>query len=106
MSNVYILVDDPRASLNFLPAEKFGKLKVVYPHPINPTQLRSIYTDLEDKLLDINEEDYLLPTGPPALIALAGYLWMDILGSMKILTWDRATQQYYAVEELAREHDY
>ena len=99
MSNVYILVDNPQSSLNFLPAEKFGELKVLYPHPINPTQLRTIYADLEGKLMNITDDDYLLPTGPPALIAMAGYIWMDTLGSMKVLTWDRATQQYYAIEE-------
>jgi len=101
MSKVYILVDNPRSNTNFLPAEKYGKLHILYDHNISPTHINRIYPELREKLKDIAKDDYLIPTGHPSLIALAGHIWLAKLGVINILAWDRETQQYYQVRALA-----
>lgn len=101
MSKVYVLVDNPRSQLNLLPAEKYGKLVTCFDHGISPTHLQRIYPELRDKLAGIEKADYLIPTGPPALIALAGHIWLNKLGVINLLTWDREMQAYYNVRALA-----
>jgi len=96
-SKVYILVDNPKTNINFLPAEKFGELVVLFDNNISPTHLQRIYPELCSKLSNIKANDFLVPVGPPTLIALAGHAWLDKLGVINMLTWDRETSQYYNV---------
>jgi hypothetical protein len=100
-SKVYILVDNPRSPNNYLPAEKYGELRILFGHNISPTHLQRIFPELRQKLEYVTVNDYLIPTGSPALIALAGHLWLSKLGVINLLTWDRETQQYYNVRALA-----
>lgn len=100
-SKVYILCDPPGSPINFLPAEKFGELRVIYDHNISPTHLQRIYPDLREKLKLATEKDYLIATGSPSLIALAGHAWLSRLNVINLLTWDRETQQYYVVRAMA-----
>mgnify|MGYP001617435192 CR=1 FL=1 len=101
MSKVYILVDNPQSPINFLPAEKYGELRILYDNNVSPTHLRRIYPELKDKLKFIEKDDYLIPTGPPSLIALAGHIWLAKLGVLNMLVWDRGTQQYYNVRAIS-----
>lgn len=100
MSKVYILVDSPRSNINFLPAEQYGELRILFDNNVSPTHLQRIYPELREMLSRIEKDDYLIPTGPPALIALAGHIWLDKLGVINLLTWDRETQRYYNVRAL------
>lgn len=98
---VYVLVDNPKSPINFLPATKYGEIFCLFDHNISPTYLQRIQPDLERKLEVVREEDYLIPTGPPSLIALAGHIWLDKVGVINLLTWDRETQQYFNVRATA-----
>lgn len=98
MSKVYVIVDNPRAPMNFLSAEQYGKIEIIFDHNVSPTFLRRAYPILKEKLKDIKPGDYVIPTGPPSLIALVGHLFLAKLGRLRLLQWDRQTGQYYVVE--------
>lgn len=96
---VFILIDSPTGQMNFLKAQKYGKLHAVFKHNLSPTFLMNgAYKQLCDGLCEAKEGDYLVPVGPPALIAMAGQIWLERNDKMKILTWDRQTEEYYVVE--------
>lgn len=97
MNKVYVLVDNPKQPLNFIKAERFGEIVTIFDHNVSPTYLRRCMPDLEAKLSNIKSGDYLIPVGPPALIAMAGYIWLSSVPKMNLLTWDREMQDYYIV---------
>lgn len=96
---VYILVDNKHQPFNFLKAAKYGELITIFDHVITPTFMQGKAGDeLYEKLCEINPDDYLIPVGPPALIALAGHIWLTYVDYLKILTWDKQINDYYVVE--------
>lgn len=52
---------------------------------------------LRDQLREAGEHDWLLPTGDPALIALASIFFSARVGKLKLLRWDRDTHRYEPV---------
>jgi hypothetical protein len=90
--------------MNFLKAQKYGELVTVFDHNISPTYLQRCQGDLDQKLENITSDDYLIPVGPPALIAYAGYVWLSSVPKMKMLVWDRESNDYYVVE-ITDEHN-
>lgn len=97
MANVFVVQEV--VGRNFLPAQEFGKVKVLLP-PGNiafssgPTMRR-----LNSALAKYGEEDYLLMAGDPAAIAMAGAVACDRnRGRMKLLKWDRQERRYYVVQ--------
>jgi hypothetical protein len=98
MDIVHVIVDNPRTPMNFLKARPFGEINILFDHNVSPTYLQRIYPVLLEKLEDIKPTDYVIPTGPPSLIALVGHIFLSKVGRLRLLQWDRETQQYYLVE--------
>ena len=100
MSKVYISQDVGK--INFLPAEQFGELIPVINGYVNHTQLKRSMARMQDVMRDITAEDWLVPAGHPALIALAGHIFADRTGYIRILAWDNQLSKYVPSEVRVR----
>lgn len=100
MSKVYISQDVGK--INFLPAEQFGELIPVINGYVNHTQLKRSMARMQDVMRDITKDDWLVPAGHPALIALAGHIMADRTGYIRILSWDNMQSQYVPAEVRVR----
>lgn len=96
MPKVYVVHDQQK--LNLLPAEQYGEITPCLSGNYGRAMGRRVYGFLRESLRDVKKEDFILPVGNPAYIAMAGAIVMDKLGSMNILQWDNMTQQYIVVE--------
>ena len=96
MSKVYITQDVGK--INFLPAEKYGRLIPVINGHVNHTQLNNTMDGMFDKMKNITKNDWIVPAGHPAIIALAGFIMADLTGHIRILAWDNQTEQYVPCE--------
>ena len=97
MSTVYILQENPHSPKNFLPAEEFGELVILFQHHISPTLINRCIAQLREKLRGMTKNDWIIPVGHPALIAAAGYVAHDLTGEINILSWDQQTRQYIPI---------
>ena len=89
-----------RPKINIIGATRYGKLKfllkedsqiIFSPGPI--------YHKLRRLLKDFTTNDYLLLTGDPAIILLAGIIVSDVTnGKFKLLKWDKQESKYYPIE--------
>jgi len=84
-------------SINVAPAAKFGKLEILLPPQVTLLYPDPIVRTLKERFNDITGDDYLLAVGDPSLIAICAGLFLQQLGSMKLLKWDRASQVYLTV---------
>lgn len=79
-------------------AERFGQLRVLVPSGQNLHSTVPVVRQLLDQLKDINENDYLLPLGDPAIMAAAaGIAFRKTNGRLTVLKWDRRSGAYLAV---------
>jgi len=102
---VYVLQELPgtstgRPKFNIMGALKYGKLKVLLKEN---TQIvlspGPIVFELRRLLKDYTSQDYLLLSGDPAVILLAGMIASDINnGKVNVLKWDRQEKVYYPLE--------
>ena len=101
MSIVYIVQDSP--GKNFLPAKKFGTLRVLLtPHEACGS-IYSVISVLNKKLCNVTKDDYLLLVGDPVLIGLVSAIALDVTdGYISFLRWNRSMYEYKPehVEEL------
>ena len=94
--HVYVVQDLGKISL--LPAEKYGELVVCLDRPYSHKACAQAHRTLRDEMSDITSADFLLPIGSPAYIAFAGALMKEYAGIIRVLQWDRNTQQYFIQE--------
>ena len=102
---VYVIQEIPgtregRPKINIMGAQKYGEIKVLLredsqiifsPGPV--------MFSLRQKLKDFKEGDYLLLTGDPAIILIAGIIASDITnGKVNFLKWDRQERMYYPIK--------
>ena len=102
---VYVIQELPgtsvgRPKFNIMGALKYGKLKVLLKEN---TQIvlspGPIVFELRRLLKNYTSQDYLLLSGDPAVILLAGMIASDINnGKVNVLKWDRQEQVYYPLE--------
>jgi len=100
MTKVYVTQDLGR--VNLLPAEAFGELVVVIDGQISHMGLPRALRQMRDVMRDITKDDFILPIGHPSIMTLAGYIMADITGRIRILAWDRQTEQYIKTEVQVR----
>lgn len=86
---VYIIQDG--SGKNFLPAEAFGKIRVVLPVFRDPAQLPAL---LENGLRDMHADDCLLLVGSPIAIACAAVIAFRKFPTVNFLVWDRQDYKY------------
>jgi len=100
MTKVYITQDVGK--INFLPAEEYGELVPIINGYVNHTQLKRSMARMQDMMREITRDDWLVPAGHPALIALAGHLMADRTGTIRLLAWDNMTERYVPSEVRVR----
>ena len=86
--------------INIMSASKYGKFKFLLPEfsqiIFSPGPL--IYK-LRQGLKNFTTEDYLLLTGDPAIIVVAGSILNEITnGKYSLLKWDRQDRIYYPIK--------
>ena len=85
--------------INIIGASKYGKFKFLLSEfsqiIFSPGPL--IYK-LRQGLKNFKESDYLLLTGDPAIILVAGVIASDITnGKVNLLKWDKQERKYYPI---------
>tara|TARA_Y100000004_G_scaffold41164_1_gene44719 strand:+ start:1994 stop:2371 length:378 start_codon:yes stop_codon:yes gene_type:complete len=85
--------------INIMGASKYGKFKFLLSEfsqiIFSPGPL--IYK-LRQGLKNFKESDYLLLTGDPAIILVAGVIASDITnGKVNLLKWDKQERKYYPI---------
>lgn len=86
---------EPRMTLKA--AEGFGKLAYLASWRALEIlgALNTVIEDIEDKLVDFNDQDYILPVGSPILIGIVSAIAAsNNSGRMKMLYWDRHERCY------------
>ena len=102
---VYVLQELPGTKagtpkINIMSASKYGEFKFLLPEfsqiIFSPGPL--IYK-LRQGLKNFTTEDYLLLTGDPAIIVVAGSILNEITnGKYSLLKWDRQDRIYYPIK--------
>ena len=102
---VYVLQELPGTKagapkINIMSASKYGKFKFLLPEfsqiIFSPGPL--IYK-LRQGLKNFTTEDYLLLTGDPAIIVVAGSILNEITnGKYSLLKWDKQDRIYYPIK--------
>ena len=102
---VYVLQELPGTKagapkINIMSASKYGKFKFLLPEfsqiIFSPGPL--IYK-LRQGLKNFTTKDYLLLTGDPAIIVVAGSILNEITnGKYQLLKWDKQDKVYYPIK--------
>ena len=102
---VYIIQEIPGTQagtprINIMSASKYGKFKFLLPEfsqiIFSPGPL--IYK-LRQGLKNFTTKDYLLLTGDPAIIVVAGSILNEITnGKYQLLKWDKQDKVYYPIK--------
>ena len=102
---VYVLQELPGTKagapkINIMSASKYGKFKFLLPEfsqiIFSPGPL--IYK-LRQGLKNFTTKDYLLLTGDPAIIVVAGSILNEITnGKYSLLKWDKQDRIYYSIK--------
>ena len=101
MAKVYVTQEN--SAVDYMPATKYGDLVFVIgsnqrlvPHP-ESIDNKLVLEQISTVLMEFDpEEDYLLCTGSPTIMALcASELGSDL---RKILNWDNRMRDYFVVE--------
>jgi hypothetical protein len=102
---VYVIQEIPGTKagtprINIMSASKYGKFKFLLPEfsqiIFSPGPL--IYK-LRQGLKNLTTEDYILLTGDPAIIIVAGSVLTEITnGKYNLLKWDKQDKVYYPIK--------
>lgn len=79
-------------------AEEFGQLVTLLDNRASPFRLKSVIDKLEVSLRDIQEGDYLLLVGNPALIGLSTAVAFKYVKRLCFLVWSAKEQRYIVSE--------
>lgn len=97
-SRVYIVHSDPNSPKDFGPAKEFGSLIICVNKPLKADDLELAESHLRRKMEGITANDWIIPTGNPALIALAGHIMGLRTKKVRVLMWDWVNRKYYQYE--------
>ena len=91
---------DGRPKINIMGAAEFGVFKFLLPELsqiiFSPGPL---IFKLRKGLKDYSQKDFLLLTGDPAIIIVAGSIVSDMTnGKYQLLKWDKQERKYYPIE--------
>lgn len=98
MSRVFVIQEVP--GRNITHAFSFGRCEVL----LNPgvhvvLSPGPVARTMRQKLASFCDDDYLVPIGDPAAIAMAAAIAASVNdGRFKLLKWDRELERYYPVE--------
>lgn len=96
MPKVYITQD--LGHINFVPAEAFGECEVLIFGQKSHLALAREIPRLYQKLKHLTEDDWIVACGHPFFIAAVSAIQAKRLNKVRMLYWDRQTQQYIKIE--------
>lgn len=78
------------------PAEDYGEVRVILTPSANPfTSMDSIVEDLHNALREMQEGDYLLLVGNPAILGITAAIASEYTdGKLKLLQWSNRDKRY------------
>lgn len=79
------------------PAEEYGELVYLLNSTAAPWKTDTILIDLEEKLQDFTEDDFLLLVGNPVLIGLATAVASSKVDRVSFLQWSGKDRRYLPV---------
>lgn len=83
---------------DFTDAASFGEPCYLLDPDRNASRTAGVVADLMEGLQDINEEDYLVLVGNPALIGMATAIAAAYTeGKLKLLQWDKKFKKYMPI---------
>tara|TARA_R110002020_G_scaffold94037_1_gene226658 strand:+ start:3506 stop:3841 length:336 start_codon:yes stop_codon:yes gene_type:complete len=83
---------------NLVPAQKYGELVPLLPAKTNlMLSTGPEVSMLKRKLVNFNDDDYLLLIGDPAAIGICCAVAASINNRFSVLKWDRQEMTYYSV---------
>lgn len=89
----------PTPLFDLTPAAQFGEIEILLKQNQSFVDPAPLVGPLFQKLLHFGNDDYILPTGDPTMIALVASLCSCINGGrFKVLKWDKKTRAYYPVQ--------
>jgi len=110
MSKVFVVQDtkwvDPKdgqlkPKFDFSPAGEFGELVFLLGSNASPFNLPPVLTELQERLKEFGDDDYLLLVGSPVLLGLATAIAADYNdGRVNMLQWSGAKHSYIPVRAL------
>lgn len=81
------------------PALEFGTLHILLPSGAPPLDIGPVITTMKTKLATFSDNDYIMATGDPAVIAAASIVASARNnGRIKLLRWDRNTGMYMCLQ--------
>ena len=84
-------------ALNFTDALRFGDLMFVLDESeYRPEFFADTVKRIKSSLAEFQSDDYLIPTGDPALIAICAAEIVRRHGKINILRWERHHMQYFS----------
>lgn len=86
----------PKISLE--KAKRFGDIEVLMKPGANRAAVGQIAVVMRELLQDAQPGDFLVPTGDPALIAIASIYLSRKDGHLRLLKWDNRTSDYTPME--------
>ena len=87
----------PRFDLT--PAAVYGELEFLTPGNANSLMPGPTMRALRQKLRGFSDEDFILPTGDPVLIAMVVLVAAESnMGKVKMLKWDKPTRSYIVIQ--------
>jgi len=98
MGKVYQTQSSPRIDVR--PAMEYGDIEVLVQQHAEPALAPvPLVQSLRNALRHFGDDDYLLPTGSPAVIAAAAMIAGRANGGrVKMLIWDRELKRYYETQ--------
>lgn len=95
-----VYVTQEQQGKNILPAAKYGEIHILMsPNTQIGFSAGAVTRELDSKLSNFSDDDYLLLIGDPVLIGLSVALaakWNQ--GRVKLLKWDKQEHAYFAVQ--------
>lgn len=80
---------------DFTNATRFGELHFVLNDDYKSEFFHDAIQKVEKSLENVTKEDYFIPTGEPAMIAVCAAVIVKKTGKLNLLRWDRIRQEYY-----------
>lgn len=108
MSRVFVVQNqhrwDPRLEklvpkFDLTPAQEYGKIEFILGANANPFNPELIVPEMQDKLSEYSDEDFLLLIGNPILIGWATAIAADANdGFVRLLQWSGKDRKYISVQ--------